>query len=264
MQFHAIQHDVLPGDIKGTRASIENQIASVQAKGSDFVVLQEMTDTGWSMKLDEITGIGTVKWACTVAKQFGIWLQVGWADRVEGVGKNCVTLCSPVGEAVATYTKVHTCNPLNEGKYYSRGDALIILDLGTITICPLICYDVRFPELWRHAALAGVDVFTVSSSWPLERIQHWRSLLIARAIENQAFVVASNRVGKDNIATWGGLSIVISPLGEVLSQATELDETTLSATIDPNLARLWRKEFPTLEDIQKELLGNIKVHYITA
>ena len=153
---------------------------------------------------------------------------------------------------------------MNEGKYYSRGDALIILDLGTITICPLICYDVRFPELWRHAALAGVDVFTVSSSWPLERIQHWRSLLIARAIENQAFVVASNRVGRDDIATWGGLSIVISPLGEVLSQATEIDETTLSATIDPKLARLWRKEFPTLEDIQKELLGNIKVHYISA
>jgi predicted amidohydrolase len=153
---------------------------------------------------------------------------------------------------------------LNEGKYYGRGEELIILDLGNVTICPLICYDVRFPELWRHAALAGVDVFTVSSSWPLPRIQHWRSLLIARAIENQAFVVASNRVGKDDLATWGGLSIVIDPLGEVIAQATETDETTLSATIAPELARNWRKEFPAIDDIQKELLGNIKVRHISA
>jgi predicted amidohydrolase len=264
MQFHAIQHDVLPDDFKGTRASIENQIASVQPKVSDFVVLQEMTDTGWSMQLDEITGIGTVDWACTVAKQFGVWLQVGWADCVQGSGKNCVTICSPSGDAIATYTKVHTCNPLNEGKYYGRGEELIILDLGNVTICPLICYDVRFPELWRHAALAGVDVFTVSSSWPLPRIQHWRSLLIARAIENQAFVVASNRVGKDDLATWGGLSIIVDPLGEVIAQATETDETTLSATIAPELARNWRKEFPAIDDIQKELLGNIKVRHISA
>ena len=110
MQFHAIQHDVLPGDIKGTRASIENQIARVQAKGGDFVVLQEMTDTGWSMQLDKIAGIGTVEWACTVANKFSIWLQVGWADCIEGEGKNCATICSPSGEAIATYTKIHTCN----------------------------------------------------------------------------------------------------------------------------------------------------------
>ncbi len=264
MKFHAIQHDVLPDDFNGTRASIENQIACAQPEGGDFVVLQEMTDTGWSMQLDKITGIGTVEWACTIASKFGIWLQVGWADCIEGEGKNCATICSPSGEPVATYTKIHTCNPLNEGEYFGRGNELFILDLGDITICPLICYDVRFPELWRHAALAGVDVFTVSSSWPRPRIQHWRSLLIARAIENQAFVVASNRVGADDLATWGGLSIVVSPLGEVIAQATEVDETTLSTTIDPELARKWRKDFSAMDDIQKELLGNIKVHHISA
>ena len=264
MQFHALQHDVVPNKYKATRASIENQIEQANPNNGEFIVLQEMTDTGWSMQLDKIAGIGTVEWACTVAKQFGVWLQVGWADCVQGSGKNCVTICSPSGDAIATYTKVHTCNPLNEGKYYGRGEELIILDLGNVTICPLICYDVRFPELWRHAALAGVDVFTVSSSWPLPRIQHWRSLLIARAIENQAFVVASNRVGKDDLATWGGLSIVVDPLGEVIAQATETDETTLSATIAPESARNWRKEFPAIDDIQKELLGNIKVRHISA
>ena len=84
MQFHAIQHDVISQDFNSTRTSIENQIASAQPSRGDFVVLQEMTDTGWSMQLDKIAGIGTVEWACTVANKFGIWLQVGWADCVEG------------------------------------------------------------------------------------------------------------------------------------------------------------------------------------
>ena len=264
MQFHALQYDVVPNEYKATRATIEKQIEQASPSNGDFIVLQEMTDTGWSMKLNEIAGIGTVSWACDVATRFGIWIQVGWADCVDGNGKNCVTICSPSGDAVASYTKIHTCNPLNEGKYYGRGEELIILDLGNVTICPLICYDVRFPELWRHAALAGVDVFTVSSSWPRPRIHHWRSLLIARAIENQAFVVGSNRVGKDDLATWGGLSIAIDPLGEVIAEASETDVTTVSATIDPEIARKWKKEFQALDDIQKELLGNIKVRHITA
>jgi predicted amidohydrolase len=264
MQFHAIQHDIVQGDFKATRVRIENQIERVNPSNGDFVVLQEMTDTGWSMKLDEITGIGTVDWACTVANQFGIWLQVGWADCVDGRGKNCVTICSPNGKAIATYSKVQTCNPLHESKVYDCGDELLIINLGLLTICPMICYDVRFPELWRLAAVAGVDVFTISSSWPLPRIQHWRSLLIARAIENQAFVVASNRVGKDDLATWGGLSMLISPLGEVLVEASETAETAVTTTINQEIAHNWRKEFPAMEDVKPELLGNIKVRHISA
>ena len=128
----------------------------------------------------------------------------------------------------------------------------------------MICYDVRFPELWRPAAVTGVDVFTISSSWPLPRISHWKSLLIGRALENQAFIVASNRVGKDSLATWGGLSIVISPLGEVLSEASKTEEETLSETIDPNIARNWRIDFPVMNDVREELLGKIEVNQISA
>jgi omega-amidase len=264
MQFHALQHDVVPHDYRATRSNIEKQIENVQPDNGDFVVLQEMTDTGWSMKLNDITGIGTVDWACSVAQRLGIWIQVGWADCVDGRGKNCVSICSPKGESVATYTKVFTCNPLHESDYYDSGNELVIVDLGTCTVCPVICYDVRFPELWRPAAVSGVDVFTVSSSWPLPRIEHWRALLIARALENQAFVIASNRVGKDSLATWGGLSMAISPLGEALGEASTTEETTISAEIDPEIARTWRKDFPVMDDVQKELLGNINVRRIRA
>ncbi len=264
MQFHALQHDVVPGDYRATRNNIEKQIERTAPDNGDFVVLQEMTDTGWSMKLDTISGIGTVDWACCIAKQLGIWIQVGWADCVDGRGKNCISICSPEGKSVATYTKVFTCNPLHESDYYDSGNELIVVDIGGCTVCPMICYDVRFPELWRPAAVSGVDVFTVSSSWPLPRIEHWRSLLIGRSLENQAFVVASNRVGKDALATWGGLSMIISPLGEVLEEANKTEEDTISAAIDPEIGRSWRKEFPVMDDVRKELLGNIHVRHISA
>ena len=167
-------------------------------------------------------------------------------------------------EPIATYTKIFTCNPLGENDYYDGGEELVVVDLGEVKICPLICYDVRFPELWRPAAISGVDVFTVSSSWPKQRISHWHSLLIARALENQAFVVAANRVGEDAIATWGGNSLICTPLGELLAQGTNTEIETCSATIDSQLARSWRKEFPVFEDIQEELIGKIQVREITA
>ena len=264
MQFHAVQHDVVPDDWQATRDAIAKQLDDANLVNGDFVVLSEMTDTGWSMDLENITGIGTVDWACTLANTHNVWIQVGWVDRVDDRGKNCVTICSPEGDPVATYTKVFTCNPFGENEHFDTGNELVVVDLGEIKVCPIICYDVRFPELWRPAALSGVDVFTVSSSWPLSRISHWRAMLASRAIENQAFVVASNRVGKDKIATWGGSSIIASPHGEILGAGNETETQIISSGIDPKIARSWRDEFPVLQDVQEDLIGKITVREVTA
>ena len=139
-----------------------------------------------------------------------------------------------------------------------------MVDLGEIRVCPMICYDVRFPELWRPAAISGVDVFTVSSSWPRSRITHWRAMLASRAIENQAFVVASNRIGKDDIAMWGGSSMIITPQGDLLSESNETDTQIISSEVDPEIARSWQDEFPVLQDVQEDLIGRIRVRRITA
>lgn len=264
MQFHAMQFDAILHDWQVNRQRAERLIAQSNVQESDFVVFPEMTDTGWSMKLELITNIGTVDWACMLAKKFRCWIQVGWAGRDGDKGKNCVTICSPAGEEVGTYTKVFTCNPLGENEYYEAGNELLIVDLGEVRVCPSICYDLRFPELLRPAAVKGVDVFTVSSSWPQKRIAQWRSLLKARAIENQAYVVASNRTGKDTIALWGGTSMIISHLGEVVSEASETSIKTISSVIDPLLAKQWQRDFPALQDVRKELIGSIKVTQITA
>jgi omega-amidase len=264
MQFHAIQHDVIQGDHKATRARIESLLEKTSPAEGDFIVLQEMTDTGWSLELDSISNNGTLEWACSLAKQFGVWMQAGWVDYTGTRGSNCASICSPEGEEKARYTKIFTCNPLDENKYFAAGNELVILHIGEMAICPLICYDLRFPELWRLASLEGVDVFTESSSWPLKRIYHWDALIKARAIENQAFVVGCNRSGNDTIAEWGGSSRILSPLGEILAEAPETGNLVISANIEYEKARQWRHSFPAMDDIRKELLGNIKVTHIYA
>jgi omega-amidase len=262
MQFHAIQHDVISGDYKATRACIEKLIEQAKPSKKDYIVLQEMADTGWSLDIEAITNVGTLEWASALAKKLGVWIQTGWAEKINDRAHNCAAVCSPDGSIVANYVKVFTCNPLGENKLFDKGNELFILHIDDMSICPLICYDLRFAELWRLAALEGVDVFTESSSWPLPRIHHWKTLICARAIENQAFVVGSNRSGKDVIAHWGGSSLIVSPLGEVLAEAPESGNHFISATIDPKIAQNWRASFPALDDVRKELLGNIKVTHI--
>lgn len=264
MQFHALQHDVIHGDARATQQALESQLHNAQLNAGDVVVLQEMTISGWSMDIHAVSDIGSVEWALERSKQYGIWLQIGWAKRNGDRGTNCITMCSPSGEEVTTYEKHFTCNPFQEDSTYDCGSELVIVDIHGIRVCPLICYDLRFPELWRLAARSGVDVFTISSSWPQSRIDHWNSLLIARAIENQAFVVGANRIGTDAIAPWGGCSIAISPKGEILAQGGESDEATISVEVDVNIANNWREEFSVLGDIKEELLGSINVRQVTA
>jgi len=264
MQFHALQHDVIQGDVQGTQLTIESQLTSANLDNGEYVVLQEMTVSGWSMDIHAVSDIGSVEWALGLATQYGVWLQVGWAKRKGDRGLNCVTICSPDGNIVATYEKLYTCNPFQENSTYDCGQELVIIEINGTRICPLICYDLRFPELWRLAALAGVDVFTVSSSWPLLRIDHWTSLLIARAIENQAYVVGANRIGSDAIATWGGHSMILSAKGEILAQCGDAEVATISSELDVVSSSSWREEFPVLDDIKAELLGSINVQQITA
>lgn len=255
---------MVQGDVQSTRTLIDALVQKATPSKGDFVVLQEMSDTGWSMEYETIAKSDSVRWGCSLAKQFGVWIQIGWAGDEGERGKNCISICSPKGEEVATYIKTFTCNPLKENKFYVSGSEIIILHIGELRICPFICYDLRFPELWRIAVVEGVDVFTVSSSWPRARINHWKTLITARAIENQAFVVSANRSGEDQLAQWGGASLLVSPLGEILAEAPETGDHTLTTKIDTNNARAWRNSFPAIEDIREELLGNIKVTHIFA
>jgi len=264
MKFHAIQHDVIPNDPEATEKHIETLMDQGPIDEGDFVVLPEMTTTGFSNNLEVMSKGNGVKWGCEIAKQRRIWVQVGWANRKGTRAKNCVSICSPEGENIATYEKVFTCNPFGENQIIDNGQELVIVEIEGRHICPLICYDLRFPELWRLATLAGADIFTNSANWPLKRIHSWSALLIARAIENQAQVIGVNRVGENDVATWGGSSLAISEEGMILASADEDSETCVSATFEKEKSESWRNDFPALLDTNRGLLGNIEVRHIKA
>ena len=256
-----MQFDIVWEDKRANHEIIEAMLREAAGRSEvtpgTLVVLPELGDTGFSMNLDRIVDDQTIQWACDLARRLRIFLQVGYAERgADGRGRNCAGIVDPRGELIATYRKVHPFSYGREAQFYSGGDRIVIARCGDALISPMICYDLRFPELWRLSALQGAEVFAIGASWPAARQHHWRALLMARAIENQAYVVAVNRIGADPHLKYAGGSIIISPKGEVLAEAND-KAATLSAELDLESLRQWRREFPALRDVHRELLGEM-------
>ncbi len=112
--------------------------------------------------------------------------------------------------------------PGGESDHYAAGDDVVLFQWDRFTVCTLICYDLRFPEIFRRAVRRGANLFIVMANWPQTRISHWTALLKARAIENQAYVAGVNRIGKDPMHAYSGGSLIIDPRGEVLADAAHL------------------------------------------
>jgi predicted amidohydrolase len=263
MHVAAVQFDIRWEDKAANHAIVEAMLDEASLPAGTFVLLPELGDTGFSFDLDRIVDDRSVAWASTLASRHAVWLQVGHAIRgADGRGRNCATIIGPDGAVGPRYEKVHPFSFGREAEYFGGGDAIVVTRCGDGAVCPLICYDLRFPELWR-LAVAGADaptpaaeVFTIGASWPDARQAHWRALLIARAIENQAYVVAANRIGSDPHLSYAGGSIIVAPSGAVLAEADDAP-AVLEADLDLHALRQWRNEFPALRDVHPGLLGAI-------
>lgn len=259
MRVAAIQHDIAWEDKAANHATVERLLDDAAVEPGTFVLLPEMGDTGFSFNLDVIVDDRTLPWAKKTAQQRRIWLQAGYAVRHEdGSGRNCATIVNPEGAAIGTYQKVHPFSFGREAEHFTGGGQIVLRRCGEAVVCPLICYDLRFPELFRLAALHGAEVFTIGANWPSARQAHWQALLRARAIENQAYVVGLNRVGDDPQLSYLGGSMIIGPTGEVLAEGDDRP-AALTAELDLEALRAWRKQFPALQDVHRELLGTIAV-----
>jgi predicted amidohydrolase len=269
MKFAAVQFDIAWEDKPANHAVIEKLLAEAQpAIGpGTFVLLPELGDTGFSLDLDRIADDLTLTWASDLARRMNIYLQPGFARRGAAApdnapaGRNCAAIIAPDGLVLGEYQKVHPFSYGKESIAYSGGDHLVIKTCGDprdhAEVCPMICYDLRFPELWRLGATSGAEVFTIGASWPAARQHHWRSLVIARAIENQAYVVAVNRCGRDPHLEYAGGTLIVSPKGEVVAESENLP-MVLQAELDLPALRAWRAEFPALRDVHASLLGSIR------
>ncbi|MHC5001550.1 MAG: nitrilase-related carbon-nitrogen hydrolase [Planctomycetota bacterium] len=259
MHVALVQLDIAWEDKSANHRAIEGLLAEAELPVGSFVLLPELGDTGFSFNLARIVDDRTLPWASALARRHGAWVQVGHAVRgPDGRGRNCATLIGPDGAALGTYQKVHPFSYGREAEHFGGGDHLLLGRCGDAAVAPLICYDLRFPELWRHAALAGAEVIALGASWPAARQDHWRALLVARAIENQAFVLGCNRVGRDPHLAYAGGSIVVDPRGRVLVEGDDR-QAVLTATLDLADLRAWRAEFPALSDVRRSMLGTIRV-----
>lgn len=259
MRVAAVQFDVAWEDKSANHATVERMLREAGIARGTYVLLPELGDTGFSFDLPKIVDGRSLAWAGDFARELGVWIQPGFAENgSDGRGRNCAAIISPQGETLGIYRKVHPFSYGREAEHYSGGDTIVIRDCDGAAVCPLICYDLRFPELWRAATVAGAEVFTIGASWPDARQAHWRALLVARAIENQAFVVAVNRVGSDPRLHYAGGSMIVSPTGEILDEAGGSPQV-LVADLDMAALRAWRAEFPALRDVRGDLLGTMAV-----
>jgi predicted amidohydrolase len=219
---------------------------------NSLLVLPEMFATGFN--LDPPATMAeephkTESFLSQLAKEKKCWIIGGMIkpEKNQKKGKNCSVLFSPEGERKLSYTKIHPIPMLGEDEVHVRGDKVKSVPIEFFQISTFICYDLRFPELFRSSLKQGTNLFVVIACWPKTRIQHWSVLLRARAIENQAYVVGLNRTGKDPGLEYGGHSMVIDPMGNILVEGGE-EEGLIEAEIEKNTINEWRSEFSATND----------------
>ncbi len=258
MRFIAVQTAPVWHDVLENRRRIEGAIDASGFRAGDYLVLPEMCETGWTTDISALAKAeNSVAWFASVARARGVWLQAGFGEpRGEGRYSNSAVVIGPLGDTRAVYRK-NFLFP-SERDSFEAGAELCILDVGGIKVCPMVCYDLRFPELWRLASRAGAEVFAMSSSWPAVRHEHWRALLVARAIENQACVIAANRCGRDPSNEYAGGSVALSVLGVRIDEANA-EERSITLPFDRAELDAWRAKFGALRDRRESLLGNIAI-----
>ena len=226
----------------------ERWIREAAALGARVAVLPEMFTCGFSMRagaLAEPEGGPTETWMQETAAGLGLWIIGGVPQQSPEGPRHRALLVGPDG-SVQRYTKLHPFSFAEEERHYTAGDAPVSWTVEGLRITPFICYDLRFPEVFRET-VDGTDLYVVIANWPERRRAHWQALLRARAIENLAFVAGVNRIGDGDGLHYSGDSALISPWGESVVGASE-QAAVLVADVDPAVVREARERFPALKD----------------
>ncbi len=226
----------------------DEAVARAAADGARLVVLPEMFATGFSMNAPAMARhadpIG--RWLAEAARRHGVWVLAGLAVPGEARPRNEARLVDPEGQLRAAYHKVHPFTLAREHEHFEAGGALATVEVEGVRVTPLVCYDLRFPELFRAAA-ARTDLFVVVANWPEARRAHWRALLHARAIENQAYVLGVNRVGEGDRLRYVGDSVLHDPLGEAVATAAA-QPGRVQGVVDAAVVRDVRARYSFLAD----------------
>lgn len=255
MKIIAVQPDIVWENKAANHARVCALLDERRPERGSLVVLPEMFATGFSMNVAGITDARTretQRFLAETARQFGVCLMAGIvSEETEGRGRNEAVVFAPDGTEIARYCKMQPFTLGGEADHYTPGPCVTAFEWSGFTVAPFICYDLRFPELFRSATRRGATLLAVIANWPAVRVEHWVTLLRARAIENLAYVVGVNRCGNDPKLTYPGRSLIIDPKGNVLADAGEA-EGTIAADVDPQVVHDWRRDFPALKDMRDD------------
>ncbi len=250
------QMDICLGDPEANLETAAGLAAQAAARGSDLLVLPELWSTGYDLenagRHATSTDEGIFAATRDLARQHGLHI-IGSCLSLLAPGKygNTLAWFTPAGDRLAVYSKLHLFRLMLEEQYLTAGAAPTLVDspLGSVGLA--ICYDLRFPELFRRYALDGARIFILPSEWPHPRLAHWQTLLRARAIENQAFMIACNRVGQTRNDRFFGHSCIIDPWGEIVVEGGESPQL-LTADIETDIVPDIRRRIPVFEDRRPE------------
>ena len=253
MDVIAVQLDSIWQDKPANHRRVRELLTDTDIPENALVVLPEMFDTGFSMNVAET--------AQSEARESEAFLRDIAAEHraavlggvvgpaVDGVATNLAVGFAPDGSELVRYRKMQPFTLTGEDQHYGAGDTFAIFQWQNVTIAPFICYDLRFPEVFRPAAQAGAQLLAVIACWPTARSEHWVRLLQARAIENQAYALGVNRCGTDPQFEYDGRSTAFGPMGDQIFEC-DARQQIRRFTIDPQIVRNWRAKFPALRDIR--------------
>jgi len=233
------QIDICLGDRARNQERVREWMASCpRGPAPAVIVLPEMWDVGYALErkndLADDEGREAALFLGELARQYKVWFAGGSVlARTAGGIVNRAQVIDPAGRLVARYDKVHLVPMMDEPLHLAGGNSRCLFPLAETTACCAVCYDLRFCEFIRRCALDGAKVLFVSAQWPAERIDHWITLLRARAIENMMYVIACNRVGASGGVRFGGNSMAIDPWGVVLHQGSADAEESAFVSFDP-------------------------------
>lgn len=261
MKVFCCQHDITWENKPANHARVRDLLKAANIPRGSLVLLPEMFSTGFSMNVQGIcegADCDTEKFLSSLAQEMGVTVLGGAVVLgADGWGRNQSLTFSPEGKELARYSKMQPFSLGGELQHYTPGEEIVTFSWGGFTVAPFICYDLRFPELFRAAAKRGAQLITVIANWPVTRIQHWITLLQARAIENQAYVAGVNRCGTDPRYIYNGRSIIVSPHGDILADAGN-GESVIGAELDLAAILKWRSDFPALLDMRTDAVPWLK------
>ncbi len=262
LKITLLQSDLYWEEIEANLSAFEEKIWQI-GQDTDVIVLPEMFTTGFTMNaqnLGEHMNMRTFKWMRQMADQTGALILGSFVAKVHDKFFNRLLWMEPGGN-YKTYDKRHLFRMANEHKTYSSGESLLVGEWKGWRICPLICYDLRFP-VWSRNTYDAVskrlnyDLLIYVANWPTARVEAWSALLKARAIENLSYVVGVNRVGVDgNSIEYNGSSAIIGPKGEVIF-SSEGVEAIKTLELNAHSLQAFRDKFPAYYDADEFSIDN--------